>query len=388
MDRFLDRLTEGERALEADAARLSRFDQTVFLARLVLLVLIAWAVWKSGASRMLADSLRAVFSGTFAWPLTHVVLVALCILAYEAVLFPLIVLQAVVCPDEDGGVPAGWLGDCVKSVLYDTVFGTAVAIALYALMWFMPRLWWLAATGFYAVFIVGLGVWGPSLILPRVTATVPLRDPGQMAALRAVGKAAGLDIVGCARWEPPDDHRFRVILAGTGARRRVLFDAALEKSAAPGELLFLAARRMAGHKGGHDILDRAVEILLAAAVFFGMDRWMAAFSSQRGIRDFFQPEVFPVWICILFGFAAAGGLALNYLRRRADLRRDTFAMARAGGGEALLGHLLAEFRRSAFPYRRAWWEIPFFDTPDPATRLRHAERLGFFPSPAPPSDRP
>ena len=388
MDRFLDRLTAEERELEAAAARLSRFDQTVFLVRLVMLALLAWAAWKSGASRLLADGLRGLFSGTFAWPLTHIFLVALCVLAYEAVLFPLTVFQTLAYPGDGDAPSGGWLHDCVKSVILDTVFCTGVATALYALMWFLPRYWWLAATGLYAVFIVGLGVWGPSLILPRIGSPVPIRDPARLDALRAIGERAGLRITGCARWEPPDDNRFRVLLAGTGSRRRLLFDTAFEKAASPGELLFLAARRMAGHKGGRDVLGRAVEILLAAAVFFGMDRWMAAFSGQRGIPDFFQPEVFPVWICILFGFAAVGGLALNYLRRRADLRRDAFAMAHAGGGDALLEHLLAEFRRAAFPYRRAWWETPFFDTPDPATRLRQAERLGFFPSPAEPPNRP
>lgn len=379
MDRFLDRLSADERELEAASARLSRFDQIVFLIRLVMLAFLAWAAWKSGASRLLADGLRAVFSGTFAWPLTHVCLVALCVLAYEAVLFPLTVFQTLAYPPDNGAQPSGWLGDCVKTVIRDTVFCTALATALYALMWFLPHLWWLAATGVYAVFIVGLGVWGPSLILPRLASPAAIRDPVQLATLRAIGEKAGLRITDCARWEPPDDNRFRVILAGTGSRRLLLIDSTFEKTAVPGELLFLAACRMAGHKGGRDVFWRAVEIALAAAVFLGMDRWMAAFSGQRGISDFFQPEVFPVWICILFGFAAAGGLALNYLRRRADLRRDAFAMAHAGGGEALLSHLLAEFRRAAFPYRRAWWETPFYNTPDPATRLRHAERLGFRP---------
>jgi hypothetical protein len=374
MDRFLENLSPEDRALEAEAARLSRLDHAEFLIRLASLFVLSWIAWKTGLSRALADGLRGWFSGTRAWPMTHVCLVAFCVFVYEIVLFPLAAFRELLDPPApDSGnpdaPPPGWAADWVKSVLLDTAFCTAIATALYALMWFFPARWWLVATALYAVFIVGLSVWGPSLLLPRVTPPRPLEDPDLLASLRAIGTAAGLDIASCALWTLPEGARDRVILAGTGRRRTLLFDTDLARHADTSELQFLAALRIAGHKNGLDLLLRAAEIAIAAAVFRGMDRWMAAFSSQRGIPDFFQPEVFPVWICILFGFASAGGLAMNWLNRRAALRRDAFAMAHAGGPEALLRHLRASFAQSAFPATLRWWQIPLSDTPPPSSRL-------------------
>lgn len=375
MSPFLASLTPGERALEAEAARLSRLDHAEFLIRLSALFLLSWIAWKSGLSRALADGLRGYFSGTRAWPLTHVCMVAFCVFVYEILLFPLAAARELFAPSRpDGssatGAPApGWVGDWIKSILLDTAFCTAIATALYALMWFFPSLWWLAATALYAVFIVGLGVWGPSLLLPRVAPPRPLDDPELLAAVREIGGEANLRIAGCALWDPPEGARDSVVLAGTGSRRTILFDAGLAKTVPPAELLFRAALRMAGHKGGSDVFRHAVEIALAGAVFLGMDRWMAAFSGQRGIPDFFQPEVFPVWICILFGFASAGGLAMNWLNRRAALRRDAFAMAHAGGSGALLRHLRSAFARAPFPAALRWWQIPLSNTPPPSSRL-------------------
>ena len=374
---FLDHLTPDERALEADAARLSRLDHAEFLVRLGALFLLSWIAWKTGISRALADGLRGFFSGTRAWPMTHICLVAFCVFAYEIALFPLAALREILDPPEpspdDDDSPPGWAADWVKSILLDTVFSTAIATALYALMWFFPTHWWLAATAIYAVFVVGLSVWGPSLLLPRVSSPPrPLDDPDLLAALRRIGGDAGLDIAACSLWTPPEGARDRIVLAGAGRRRTLLIDAALADApdASPDDLLFRAALRIAGHKNGLDLLLRAAEILIAAAVFWGMDRWMSAFSGERGIPDFFQPEVFPVWICILFGFASAGGLAMNWLNRRAVLRRDAFALSHIPSPDALLRVLLSDFRTSPFPYTLRWWQLPLSNTPSTSTRLR------------------
>lgn len=375
---FLSRLTPAERALEADAARLSRLVHAEFLIRLGALFLLSWIAWKSGLSRELADGLRGIFSGTRAWPMTHICLVAFCVFAYEIVLFPLALLREILDPSDSDSAPApgapppNWAADWVKYSLLDTLFATALATAIYALMWFFPARWWLAATAIYAVFVVGLSAWGPTLLLPRVTPPRPLDDPDLLAAIRRIGADAGLDIAACALWTPPEGARDRVVLAGTGRRRTLLIDAALadDPDTRPSDLLFRAARLVAGHRHGLDLLVHAAEVAAAAAVFFGMDRWMAAFSGQRGIPDFFQPEVFPVWICILFGFASAAGLAMNALYRRAVLLRDAFARARVPDPDALLRHLLADFRAAPFPATLAWWQLPLSNTPSPAARLR------------------
>lgn len=378
MDRFLENLSPEDRVLEADAVRLSRLDHAEFLLRLGALFLLSWIAWKSGSSRALADGLRGWFSGTRAWPMTHICLVAFCVFAYEIALFPLAALREILdppapSPDDDAPSP-GWAADWVKSILLDTVFSTAIATALYALMWFFPSHWWLAATAIYAVFVVGLSVWGPSLLLPRVSPPRPLDAPDLLSSLRAIGRDAGLDITACSLWTPPEGAHDRIVLAGTGRRRTLLIDEALANApdATPDDLLFRAALRIAGHKHGLDLLLRAAEILLAAAVFRGMDRWMSAFSGERGIPDFFQPEVFPVWICILFGFASAGGLAMNWLNRRAALLRDAFALSRVPSPDALCRVLLADFRSSPFPYTLSWWQLPLSDTPSASTRLHRA----------------
>ena len=87
------------------------------------------------------------------------------------------------------------------------------------------------------------------------------------------------------------------------------------------------------------------------------------------------------------GSASAGGLAMNWLNRRAVLIRDAFALARVPSPDALLRVLLSDFRDSPFPCTLSWWQLPLSDTPSPATRLRRASSIPPASAPAQPTTK-
>lgn len=385
--------------LETRAARVLEYRERVrarrklyfFFARTILLFLLAEAFWETGLSRVLAHGLRGWFSGSPVWPLTHIFFIAFSIFAYEIVLFPVSYFEDLLSPGKgpDAGPAAApafgaWLLQWTLSLLIETILVTAAGTAIYTLMWLQPNLWWLSATALYAAIFVGLSVWGPSILLPRVKRMRPVQDPDLLGDLQRLGEKAGLRIQACVCWEIDDpaphsevaDAPLRnVVLAGVGRHRTVVFTADFLHRHSRREQLFLAARRMAGHKGGADVLAYAVQILLVGLMVWGASRWMTTFALQRGISDPFQPEVFPVWVAILFVLATLIGFPLHALKRHLALRCDTFALTHAGGLPVLAESFRRQFETAPFAYHATIWQIIFYDTPTPEDRLRHAKSL-------------
>ena len=234
---------------EAHARSYDRSQALLFILRFVLLFALATVFWMSGLSRALAAGLKGWFAFPFAWPLVCASFTALAVFGYEAVLFPLSVLADYSLERAHGRLEADfgeWLKGFALTLLIEMGIVTAGFTGLYVLMYFFPSGWWLAATGAYAVLVVGVGEWGPSLLLPRVRRPVGVADALFEEKLRQVGRAAGLEIEGAAwcDFEHQDDLD-EVRLAGLGRRRRAIFSAQAWRELGRREQLFLAARQMA-----------------------------------------------------------------------------------------------------------------------------------------------
>ena len=365
---------------EAQARAYDRSQALLFLLRFALLFALAAVFWMSGASRALAAGLRGWFSFPLAWPVVYASFTALAVFGYEAILFPLSVLADYSLERAHGRLEAefgGWLRGFAATMLLEMGIMTAAFTALYWLMRVFPALWWLAATGAYAVLVVGLGEWGASWLLPRVRPPVPAGDRELEAELRRVGRAAGLEITGVAWWDFEHQEELEEVrLTGMGRRRRVVFSAKTWREMGRREQVFLAARHMAWLQNGAAPAVQALQVALAAGVFFGaatITEWEAG---ARGWPGASALEAFPFWVVSLFALAALAGVAAHAVVRRMELRADRFALRQAGGAEVLLSCLRREFDSAPFAVDAPGWQTALLRRmPTPALRVAQAQAL-------------
>ncbi len=367
---------------EEAAARSYEWGQSVlFLLRFALLIILAALFWTSGLSHRLADGLRTYFSGFTFWPLIYICFAAFSVMAYEIILFPLSVLSSYSLEDTHQQPPesfGGWLAGYLVSLVVAILIWTAGFTAFYVLLWLFPTWWWLAAGGLYALFVIGLSVWGPSLLLPRVRPPKPVNDAALLEKLQKTGEAAFLQITGLAKWPFDDDQSMPpVVLSGTGSKRCVVFSSTVWDTYGTDEKVFAAARQMAGHKGHADLKLIALQIILALGVLFGADRATTWFAVSRGFPDKFAPELMPFWMVAFFSLAAFMSVFIKHFKQREELRRDRFALRQAGGCGVLLSCLQQDFKEMPFAVDAPWWQrLLLRDTPTATQRLALAERIG------------
>ena len=347
--------------LEAQARAYDRAQALLFLLRFGLLLAMAAAFWASGLSRSLAEGLREWFCFPFAWPLICAAFTALAVFGYEAVLFPLSVLADYSLEKAHGRLGAEfgeWLRGYLVTLLLEIGIVTGGFTGLHVLMWFFPSLWWVAATGAYAVLVVGLGEWGPSRLLPRVRPPAAEADGELEAELRRVGREAGLEIEGAARWDFEHQEELEAVrLAGKGRRLRAIFSEQAWRGLGRRERVFLAARQMAWHRNRAALGVQALQVALAGGVFFGAARLTDGAARARGLIGAGDPEALPFLVVSLFSLAALAGVAAHAAVRRMELKADRFALRHAGGEAALRACLRSEFERAPFAADAPAWQV-------------------------------
>ena len=365
---------------EARARAYDRAQALLFLLRFALLFALAAAFWASGASRVLAAGVQSWFSFPFAWPLACAVFTALAVFGYEAILFPLSVLADYSLERAHGRLGAEfgeWLRGFAATLLLEMGIVASAFTGLYALMRLFPSFGWLAATGVYAVLVVGLGEWGASWLLPRVRPPVPAADGDLEADLRRMGREAGLDVVGAAWWDfEHQEDLEEVRLTGIGRRRRVVFSARAWRELGRREQVFLAARHMAWLRRGAARGVQILQVALAGGTFYGAAKITERQAHLRGLPGVVSLEAFPFWVVSLFGLAALAGVVAHAVARRMELRADRFALRHAGGAEVLESCLRREFDAEPFAADAPGWQtILLRRMPTPALRLARARTL-------------
>ena len=377
---------------EAQARAYDRAQARLFILRFGLLFALAAAFWLSGFSRALAAGLKEWFLFPLAWPLVCASFTALAVFGYEAVLFPLSVLADYSLERAHGRLEVefgAWLKGFVLTLLIEIGIVTAGFTGLYVLMYFFPACWWLVATGVYAALVVGLGEWGPAVLLPRVRPPVAVDDPLLLAELQRVGREAGLEIAGAAWWDFEHQEELEdVRLGGWGDRRQVIFSERVWRGLGPREQVFLAARQMAWLRPGPRLGVPALQVVLAGGVFFGAARLTDWAAHAQGLPGVAAPEAFPFWVVALFALAALAGVVAHAVIRRAELGADRFALRHAGGAAALRSCLRHEFARAPFAMDEPGWQVALLrNRPTPARRLAQAaatERVPATPAETPP----
>jgi len=356
---------------EARARREAVADARLFLWQLAAFLLLAFLAWATGFSRDAAAKWLAAWrpspGGWLEWCGVRFSFVAAWVAAYEAVLFPLSVLQAGGAEAAGEGKFASWCLRLLVGVLGEGAFLAAGFLALYALQRVSPEWWWLWAAGLYAAMHLSVSVLSPAWLLPALHPPRPLDEPELLEAVRRAGRFAKTEVSSLAAWGERD----RVTVLGFGRRVRVVLPDTLAKSPAAETKAFFAAKALAARSLGADWALGAVNAVFAAGTLFLASRFTQAVAHAAGLPGGDGAlGAFPLLAGSLFVLALASGLVYNALARALAVRSDLLAAEWLGDAEAarraIAGEAAARGEPAALPAWAAWLR----QTPPAEERMR------------------
>jgi STE24 endopeptidase len=237
----------------------------------------------------------------------------------------------------------GWAWRYVKQLLLGGVFGLAMFIGLYWLIWTTGRYWWiLAALAAFLVSVVLARIL-PVLILPIFYKSERLDAPELAERIGRLASEGGLEIEGVYRLKLSDEtSKLNAMLAGIGRTRRVLLGDTLLDSFTPEEIEVVFAHEVGHHVFRHIRKMLLAGIVISAAGFWICDRvlalWLHGLGEQAGANMY---ATLPVWTLpmiqlILMVFGLLLGPAMAAVSRRHERQCDRYALERSGLREAYL----------------------------------------------------
>lgn len=339
-----------------------------------MLLLLCAIFWFSGASRALAGSIVTHFPDlAIAWPFIRAAYVALAVLGFEILLFPLAVQTEY--PYSAHPSFGRWLGSHFFTIFIEMILIAGGFTALYFLIRIFPH-WWLPATLGYAVIAIGIGEWGPALLLPRLHKPKAVNNPRLLEHIQQLGISAGRRIDALYEWDaeaPEEAPHARLI--GMPQHIGLLFQTEVLRRLPENALLFLAARTLAWAKHPLAVRLQFSRVILAGLVFFCAEQTTAFVAIRAGLEGGSASlGAFPILAASLFGYAACFGLIINAFSRHMEIRADRFALQHCGGAETLQAYFEALFQIAPFPVKLPVWQTLLQNAPTPAQRLAAARR--------------
>lgn len=271
---------------------------------------------------------------------------------------------------------AGWLGEAVLSTAITTLFAGLLIVGLYAIIRHARRLWWAWGAGLTAVAVVFMLIVSPILIEPLFNTYTPAPDGPMRDAVVELAHATGT----------PDDKiyifdgskqsdRYTANVSGLfGSARVAMSDVMFAKGADLAEVRGVVGHEMGHYVHMHSLWMAGIMILLAAIVFWLIDRLFPLAKRLLGanrVGDISDPAGLPV----LAAIGAVIGLLLtpvtNTMIRTIEADADQFSLTHANEPDGLSKALIktAEYRA---PSPSAIEEILFYDHPSVENRIRRA----------------
>ena len=271
---------------------------------------------------------------------------------------------------------AGWLTEALMGTAISTVFAGLLIVGLYFIIRHARRLWWAWGAGLTALAVVFMLIVSPILIEPLFNDYTPAPDGPMRDSVVELAQRTGT----------PDDKifiydgskqsdRYTANVSGLfGSARVAMSDVMFAKGADLAEV-----RGVVGHEMGHYVHMHAlwmtgIMILLAAIVFWLIDRLFPVAKRLLGanrVGDISDPAGLPV----LAAIAAVIGLLLtpvtNTMIRVIEQDADQFSLVHANEPDGLSKALIktAEYRA---PSPTVIEEILFYDHPSVENRIRMA----------------
>lgn len=272
---------------------------------------------------------------------------------------------------------SAWLWRYAKRLMLAVVFGTAMFLGLFWLIWTTGQYWWLAAAGAFFLVNVVLGRLVPVLILPLFYKIERLDDSELKSRLAKLTKGTGLSIEGVYRIMLSEETlKANAMMAGLGRTRRVLLGDTLLDRFTPEEIEVIFA-----HEVGHYLFRHVRKMIMAgvlysAAGFWICDRILVRWVGQDGGFEYSQMPVYalPMVMLVLAVFANLLEPLQNFVSRRYERQCDGYALEQTG----LKSSYISAFRKLARLNKDDpdphWLEVFLFHGHPPiARRLAMAE---------------
>ena len=271
---------------------------------------------------------------------------------------------------------AGWLTEALMGTAISTVFAGLLIVGLYFIIRHARRLWWAWGAGLTALAVVFMLIVSPILIEPLFNDYTPAPNGPMRDSVVELAQQTGT----------PDDKifiydgskqsdRYTANVSGLfGSARVAMSDVMFAKGADLAEVRGVVGHEMGHYVHMHSLWMTGIMILLAAIVFWLIDRLFPVAKRLLGVNrvgDISDPAGLPV----LAAIAAVIGLLLtpvtNTMIRVIEQDADQFSLVHANEPDGLSRALIktAEYRA---PSPSAIEEFLFYDHPSVENRVRRA----------------
>lgn len=269
-----------------------------------------------------------------------------------------------------------WLGDQLTGLVLSVVMGSALLLAIYAVIRKYPRHWWLIGTGVAGLAFTFAALVAPVLIVPLFNTSTELPAGPVRNRIVAMAEAHGVParhiyLVDASR----QSDRISANVSGLGPTVRITLNDNLLRQGSVAE-----TAAVMGHELGHYVLGHVWKSVAAVTLLMAALLWLAArfapplirYGGQRwGVRGLGDPASLPVLAGVLSVLSLLATPLTNTLIRVQESEADAFGLdaAREPDGFAGAAMKLASYRKIApGPLE----EMLLFDHPSGVTRVRMA----------------
>jgi len=270
----------------------------------------------------------------------------------------------------------GWLGDQIKGLLIGVVLGSALLVAVYAVIRKAPRSWWLWGAGVALCFVAVVSLITPLYLEPVFNKFYPIADTPLKAQILSLARANGIPVDQVYEFDASKQTtKMSAHVSGMLGSAQISMNDNLMNRASPEEI-----KAVLGHEMGHYVLNHEYKgLLFAGAIFligFAFVAWafkrIAARNASRwGLRGVADVAGLP----LLFGLFGLYMFVLtpvhNSIIRTIEIEADAFGInaARQPDGIAQAALHLSEYRKMRpGPVE----EVVFFDHPSGWNRIHRA----------------
>jgi Zn-dependent protease with chaperone function len=273
---------------------------------------------------------------------------------------------------------SAWLSDLAKGFAITLVFGTVLAVIVYAVVRRFPRTWWLWAAGVVLALLAVVIIIAPVYLAPLFNKYTPLTDAKVRDPILRMAQANGVPADNV--WVFDASKQTKRISANVsgflGTERVSLNDNLLERATLP------EIESVMGHELGHYVLNHVYEdffelgiIVVAgfAFVFFTFEPTRRRWGRRWGVTGPDDAAGLPLLWALLAVFLFLATPALNTIIRSNEAEADAFGLnaARQPDGFASIALKLGEYRKLNPGPLEEWL---FFDHPSGRNRILMAMR--------------
>jgi STE24 endopeptidase len=269
-----------------------------------------------------------------------------------------------------------WLGDQGKSLLLLLIFGTAVIVAVYALMRRAHRRWWLWSA-LVVTTVLGLAdTLAPAYLEPVFNHFYALPDGALKQRLLSLARANAIPAGQIYEFDASKrTTKMSAHVSGLFGTAQVSLNDNLIQRASPEEIVAVM-----GHEMGHYVMNHAIEGLVYFGILimagFALLSWssgqlLARYGPRLGFNALEDPAGLPLLVGLLTLYLSLLAPLTNGITRSMEAQADAFGLnaARQPDGFAQSALHLSEYRKM---HPGPIEELVFFDHPSGWNRIHRA----------------